>query len=115
MPIRTRARKPRSEKMQSPSKHARRDGRLRRTARHFTPSLAETFRRVDEAVRRGDYEALLEMGARSLQRSTHLVDQMVAEQRKALREMAKLEKRIDRSQAQTARMLRQLLNGSSSA
>jgi hypothetical protein len=75
--------------------------------------LAERMRQAEEAIRRRDDSAILELAAESLGRSASLLAEAVADRREMLREMARVEKRIDRTQSETARMLERLVNDAS--
>jgi len=98
--------------MRSPAKRSQAGDHGRASPRPASkPSLAKRLREVDQAVERGDHEALLQIAERSLEEITYTVQEMVADQRRSLKAMVKIEKRIDRNQAATARVLDRLISG----
>ena len=113
MLVRTRARKSGLDKMQSPRKRTRSDQARTKLPREVDSPLANRIRKAEEAIRRRDEAAILGMAIQSLERSATLLAETVADRRRSLKEMASVEKRIDRTQAETARMLNRLVNGDS--
>jgi CBS-domain-containing membrane protein len=112
MPIHAHARKSSAHRVRPLTKRSQPAGHVQANPRHSTkPSVAKKLREVDEALQRGDYDALLDIADQSLERITHIVQEMAADQRRALKKMIKVEKHIDRTQAETARMLDRLVNG----
>jgi hypothetical protein len=87
---------------------ARPQSRLRRLPE---PTLAQRLGEVDEAVKRRDYGALLDLADRSMEQITRVIQEIIADQHQSLKKMAKIEKRIDHTQAETARILDRLVNG----
>jgi hypothetical protein len=73
--------------------------------------LARKLRDVDQAMEAHDLDALLKITNDALKRIKSVIDEMVVDQRRSAKRMAIVQKRIDRNQAETSRILNRLVNG----